>query len=295
MKLVTWNTQWCCGLDGVVSPERIVAGARKLADFDVLCLQEIAVNYPRLQGDAGHDQPALLRDLLPGFQLFFGAAVDEWTAEGQRRRFGNLVATRLPVAQVMHHLLPWPADGGVRSMPRMCTVVTVRDPQLGPVRVMTTHLEYFSGLQRMAQARALRELHRQACEQAAAPPKRSKDGSPFETKPHTANAILCGDFNLQPHEPEHAEIQLPFAVGEQEQRLWDSWRLLHGDAPQPPTFHVYDRRYGPQPTACDFVFVSDSLKDQVRRFDVDGETQASDHQPVGIEVGPPAGPPSGGS
>jgi len=27
MKLVTWNTQWCCGLDGVVDPARIVDGA----------------------------------------------------------------------------------------------------------------------------------------------------------------------------------------------------------------------------------------------------------------------------
>ena len=52
-----------------------------LADFDVLCLQEIAVNYPGLRGNAGHDQPALLRELLPGFQVFFGAAVDEWSAE----------------------------------------------------------------------------------------------------------------------------------------------------------------------------------------------------------------------
>ena len=50
MKLVTYNTQWCCGNDGTVSPERIVQVARNLADFDVLCLQEIAVNYPRLQG-----------------------------------------------------------------------------------------------------------------------------------------------------------------------------------------------------------------------------------------------------
>jgi endonuclease/exonuclease/phosphatase family metal-dependent hydrolase len=295
MKLVTWNTQWCCGLDGVVNPERIVAGARKLADFDVLCLQEISVNYPGLAGNPGHDQPALLAALLPGFQLFFGAAVDEWTAGGQRRRFGNLIATRLPVAQVTHHPLPWPADAGVRSMPRMCTVVTVRDPQLGPVRVMTTHLEYYSKRQRMAQAKALRELHRQGCEQAGAPPKPSDDGSPFETKPHTANAVLCGDFNLQPHEPEYAEIQLPFTIGPREQRLWDSWRLLHGDVPQPPTFRVYDRRYGPAPAACDFVFVSESLKDKVRRFEVDGDTQSSDHQPVGVELGRAPGRPTDAS
>jgi endonuclease/exonuclease/phosphatase family metal-dependent hydrolase len=179
MQLVTWNTQWCCGLDGVVSPRRIVDGARALADFDVLCLQEVADNYPELKGNAGHDQPALLRTLLPGFQLFFGAAVDEFAANGEHRRFGNVVATRLPVAQVQHHALPWPADGGVRSMPRMCTVVTVRDPQLGPVRIMTTHLEFYSKTQRMAQAKALRALHAEYTALALAPPEESTDGSPF--------------------------------------------------------------------------------------------------------------------
>ena len=281
MKLVTWNSQWCRGLDGVVSPRRIVDGARRLADFDVLCLQEIAANYPRLKGNAGHDQPALLRELLPGFQLFFGAAVDEWSADGEHRQFGNLIATRLAVAQVQHHLLPYPADPGVRSMPRICTVVTVRDPDLGPVRVMTTHLEYYSKRQRMAQARALRELHAQACAHAAGPPEPSDDGSPFQTKPHTANAILCGDFNLEAHEPGYAEVTRPFAHGQ----LWDSWRVLHGAQPQPPTFRLYDRTHGPNPVTCDFVFVSDGLKGRVRDFRVDGATKDSDHQPVAVEFG----------
>ncbi|WBY01974.1 endonuclease/exonuclease/phosphatase family protein [Ramlibacter tataouinensis] len=280
MDLVTWNTQWCCGIDGVVSPPRIVEAARRLADFDVLCLQEIAGNYPQLAGGAGHDQPALLRELLPGFQLFFGAAVDESGPQGERRRFGNLVATRLPVAQVQHHPLPYPADPGVRSMPRMCTVVTVLDPKLGPVRIMTTHLEFYSKRQRMAQARALRELHVQYSAHAAGPPEPADDGSPFQTKRHTADAILCGDFNFEAHEPEYAAVSEPFPQG----RLWDSWRLLHGGEPHPPTFRLYDRRYGPDPVACDFVFVSDGLKDRVRSMAVDGATQASDHQPVRVRL-----------
>lgn len=281
MKLVTWNTQWCCGIDGIVSPRRIVEGARALGDFDVLCLQEIAVNYPALAGGAGHDQVAILRDLLPGFQLFFGAAVDEFDARGERRQFGNLIATRLPVAQVQHHPLPYPADGGVRSMPRMCTVLTVVDSQLGPLRVMTTHLEFYSKSQRMAQARALRDLHLQYCAQAAAPPQPSDDGSPFQTKRHTANAILCGDFNLEAHEPEYAVLTEPDPQG----RLWDSWRLLHGNAPHPATFRIHDRRYGPDPVTSDFVFVSNGLKDKVRRIAIDAVTQVSDHQPVLVELG----------
>ena len=101
MRLVTWNTQWCCGLDGIVDPQRIVQGARSMGDFDVLCLQEIAVNYPQLEGNAGHDQPALLRQLLPGFELLFGPAVEEWGPQGERRQFGNCIATRLPVAGVV--------------------------------------------------------------------------------------------------------------------------------------------------------------------------------------------------
>ena len=281
MKLVTWNTQWCCGIDGVVSPRRIIERARELADFDVLCLQEVADNYPRLQGDAGQDQPALIAQLLPGFQLFFGAAVDEWSADGGRSRFGNLIATRLPVAQLQHHALPYPADGGVCSMPRMCTVATVRDPALGPVRVMTTHLEYYSRRQRMAQAQALRELHLQACAHAAAPPEPSDDGSPFRTKVHTGQAVLCGDFNLAPTEPEYPLLTQPEAGPGQ---LFDSWRLVHGQAPHAPTFRLFDRRYGPEPIACDFVFVSAALKDRVRRIEVDGTTQASDHQPVVVEL-----------
>ena len=276
MKLVTWNTQWCCGLDGVVSPQRIVDGARQLSDFDVLCLQEIAQGYGDMPGAPG-DQPAELAALLPGFQVFFGAAVDEFTADGKRQRFGNLIATSLPVLQVQHHAFPWPADKGVRSMPRMCTVLTLRDPQLGAVRVMTTHLEYYSKLQRMAQARALCELHAQASAMAAAPPADDDSRSPFQTKTHTPHTILCGDFNLEASAPEYATL---VAAG-----LRDAWTLLHGAAPQPPTFRVFDRSYGPDPVACDFVFVSESLAPQLRRFDVDGATQASDHQPVAVQFG----------
>lgn len=280
MKLVTWNTQWCCGLDAIVDPRRIVQGARELGDFDVLCLQEIAVNYPQLEGNAGHDQPALLRELLPGFELFFGAAVQEWGPQGEHRLFGNCIATRLPVAHVQHHALPYPADGNVRSMPRMCTVVTVIDPDLGPLRIMTTHLEYYSKKQRMAQAIALRELHQQYCEHAALPSEPSDDGSPFQTKLNTHQAILCGDFNLEAHEPEYAAITRPERLG----TLRDAWRVLHGATPHEPTFRLFDRRYGPEPVACDFVFVSEELRGRVKRIAVDGRTRVSDHQPVLVEL-----------
>ncbi|QKV54069.1 endonuclease/exonuclease/phosphatase family protein [Comamonas antarctica] len=287
MNILSWNTQWCCGLDKQVSPQRIIEQARALADADVLCLQEIAINYPGLEGKPG-DQLAQLQQLLPGWQLFFGAAVDEFTSAG-RQRFGNLIATRLPALQVQHFPLPYPADAGVRSMPRMCTVVTVMDARLGAVRIMTTHLEYYSKPQRMAQARALRSLHLAASNVAAAPPEECRDGSPFQTKAQTPHAVLCGDFNFEAHEPEYAALTAPWTAGEEgalQPGQWhDSWRVLHPDQPQPPTFKLFDRRYGPEPIACDFMLVSDSLRSRVRAWDVDAKTQASDHQPVALTLG----------
>ena len=79
MKLITWNVQWCRGVDQKVDPARVIAEAARLADFDVLCLQEIADNYPEplLPGSAGEDQFALLASLLPGFTAIPGVAVDQ--------------------------------------------------------------------------------------------------------------------------------------------------------------------------------------------------------------------------
>jgi len=226
------------------------------------------------------DQPAQLQALLPGYQIFFGAAVDEFRPDGRRQRFGNLIATRLAVSQVQHHALPWPADAGVRSKPRMCTVVTLRDPKLGAVRVMTTHLEFYSAVQRMAQAQAVRALHVEACAQAAAPPFADASGSAFQTKTHTAQAILCGDFNLGVTEPEYALIESPFGSS----RLHDAWPLVQGSAAHPPTCRLFDRTYGPEPVACDFVFVSDELAPKLKRVQVDLSTRDSDHQPVWVTL-----------
>ncbi len=69
MKIITWNVQWCRGVDGRVDPARIVAHAKALADFDVLCLQEIANNFPdpRLAGSRGENQFAEIAQQLPDF------------------------------------------------------------------------------------------------------------------------------------------------------------------------------------------------------------------------------------
>ncbi len=282
MRLITWNVQWFCGLDDQIDMARTVEQARAMADFDVLCLQEVAVNYLQLTGNAGFDQIARLRELLPGYEIVFGAAVTELGRQGQRQQFGNLIATRLPIAFAQSYPLPYPPDAGLRTMPRICTTAALLTA-FGPIRVMTTHLEFYSRVQRLAQAGALVDIHHQACGHAVHAPLDDETGGPFQNKIHTRQAIVCGDFNCESTDAEYALIQT--APDADATALKDAWPLVHGTQPHDPTFRLFDSRYGPVPICCDFVFVSSDLQRHVRTVRVDSTTRASDHQPVLLELG----------
>jgi endonuclease/exonuclease/phosphatase family metal-dependent hydrolase len=285
MKLVQWNIQWCRGVDGKVDPRRIVESARSFADFDVLCLQEVAINYPALAGGAGEDQVAALAALLPDYEPVFAIAVDAPGEHGARRRFGNMILSRFPVRQVFRHSLPWPAHAETPSMPRVALEAVIEAP-FGALRVTTTHLEYYSDIQRMAQVERLRELHAEACGQARARPSAHYDSGPFQPLLRPVPAILCGDFNLPkgPEDSMYARMQAP--ISPDVPRYVDSWKHLNAKTPHPPTFCLHDREHGAAPYCCDFVFVSEDLAPRIAAVRVDGETQASDHQPVIVEFRP---------
>lgn len=280
MRLVTWNVQWCRGVDGRVDPARIVANARAQADFDVLCLQEVAIGFPGLEGHDGSDQMAALAAALPGYTALYGVATDVPGTDGTRSRFGNAIFSRLPVQQVFRHALPWPADPSVPSMQRLLLEAVI-GTDAGAVRIGTTHLEYYSAPQRMAQVEALRTIHAQACAHARAPRAPGRPGEPFAFTALPASAILCGDFNFRPDGPEHPRLTAPFPGGEP--RYVDAWLARHPGAPHPPSWGVYDTNC-PR-ICCDFVFVTEDLASGLRDVRVDGTVDASDHQMVMIELG----------
>ncbi|HEY0878631.1 MAG TPA: endonuclease/exonuclease/phosphatase family protein [Zeimonas sp.] len=292
MKLVTWNVQWCRGVDGRVDPERIIEHARALADFDVLCLQEVAANFPALPGSRGENQFAIFAGLLPAFTPIPGAPVDVvahagGAKRGERSVFGNLILSRLPVLQALRFQLPWPCDvRAKRSMPRMLVEATIEAP-FGPLRVMTTHLEYYSDVQRAAQVEALRARHAEACGHARAGRERAAEArdeadSPFRSAAHTTSAILTGDFNLRPDDPLHARIREPFDDGTPE--LLDAWQQLHPGEAHQHTNGVHDRVQWPESFTCDYVFTSADLAPRLKALRVDADSRASDHQPVLIEL-----------
>jgi len=282
MILLSWNIQWGLGVDGRVDLDRIVVHARRFGDFDVLMLQEVADGYPELKGADGSDQFAALAQRLPGYTVVDGVATDTPRPGGGRRRFGNLIASRLPVLQVFRHLLPWPADPGLQSMQRIAIEISVGAP-FGPLRVTTTHLEYYSAPQRAAQAERLRELHREAVQQSRIRrPGTPADGA-FAALPRGGPAVLAGDFNCTPESAERMRLLEPF--DDATPAYVDAWDLLHRGETRAPTLGVYDHVQWPEgPRTFDFMLVSADLAPRVRRVEVDASSNASDHQPVLIEL-----------
>ena len=284
MKLITWNVQWCRGVDTRVDPARIVAEVKRLGDFDVLCLQEVADNFPdpRLAGSTGEDQFALLPALLPGYAAVAGVATDHPADDGRRRRFGNLILSRLPVRQVFRHLLPFPVDPGVNGMPRIALEAVLAAP-FGDLRVITTHLEWYSRPQRGAQVEALRAIYAEGHGHARQGSTTDTSGGPFHTYPRPAATLVAGDFNLEYDDPLHRRMLAPFA--DATPPLANAWDLVNAGVPYPATFKVHEKWAAGDPELhCDFIFVSAELRQRVRWVRSDRDTQASDHQPVMIEI-----------
>jgi endonuclease/exonuclease/phosphatase family metal-dependent hydrolase len=278
MRLLTWNIQWGRGADGRVDLDRIVAHATRLGDIDVFCFQEIAAHYPELPGNDGANQFDELARRLPGFHAIPGVASD---LPGQpRRMFGNMILSRYPVLQVFRHLLPWPAEPDVASMQRVALEATLDTP-LGPVRVTTTHLEYYSSAQRHAQIERLRELHKEASSHARSDPPPQLADAPFYHPPRGGPAILTGDLNCLPESAEIGLLQNPIDAATHPYR--DAWEIVHGTRPRNPTVGLYDKAQWPgEPFTFDYILVSDDLRARVKNVHVDAKSDASDHQPMFI-------------
>ena len=287
MRILTWNVQWFRGMDGRVDVARVLRHALDWGkEPHVIGLQEVAQHYPGLEGAGEADQVAQVRAALPGYEVFFAAAIDEWRAgRPTRQRFGNLIATRLPVLRVQPLALPYPADPTVPSMPRVLAALTVQAPW-GPLRVGTTHLAYYSAVQRLAQARALVAWQREAAAVAAQPPARGEEplDTPFQPRPHAAEAVLMGDFNAPPHEAAYLALT---TSADGAPAFLDAWALAHPGTPQPPTFRVHEP--GAQPVTCDYLLVTPGLAPRVRQVTLDSAALYSDHQPLLLELDDAAG------
>jgi endonuclease/exonuclease/phosphatase family metal-dependent hydrolase len=268
-EIVTWNIQNGKGCDGAIDLSRIARVIKAMGEADVICLQEIARNDPAFAG--GADQVAQLEALFPGYTGIFGPALTR-----NERQYGNLMLSRLPLLQVFNHLLPHPAEGGIKRMQRQAIEAVVQT-QSGPLRVMTTHLEYFSAAHRAAQIERLRALQREAAENEARPAKAG--ASPYDAVARPASLVLCGDLNFLPEDGEYGQLFQP--------PLLDAWRCLKKNEEHPPTTGLHDRAQWPMGGHCrDYFALTPDVAQRVVSLEMNAATDASDHQPLRLVLVP---------
>ena len=261
--VVTWNIQNGKGCDARFDLPRIARVIKAMGDADVVCLQEVARHDPVF--DNGADQVARIAELFPGYTPVFGPTL----VRGERQ-YGNMILSRLPVLQSFSHLLPHPAEAGIKHMQRAALEVVVQ-AAAGPLRVMTTHLEYWSERHRLAQVARIREIQAEVEGNEASPPQYAN--SPYDFVPRPGSLVFCGDFNLAPDDAAYKALFQPPLV--------DAWRKLHPGKPDPATTGLHDRKQWPMGGHCrDYFAVTADLAARLRACEMDAATDASDHQPL---------------
>lgn len=282
ISISTWNIQCGLGCDGRIDLERIAAVLRNLGDADVICLQEVARFMPDLDQGAADDQIMVLARLFPDHEPIFGAAINlAGQGAGQRRQFGNLILSRLPVIQSFAYPLPQLADPTARHMPRQLTEVVICHGDRS-LRILTTHLEYHSAAQRSGQVAAICDLHRQVCANARNPGIDPGTGI-YTILERPKSLIVCGDFNFLTTSPEYNQMLSP--IDDNTPELIDAWTCHHEKKPHAPTCGIYDHQTWPEGPHCrDFYFVSNDVSDCINDIRVDLKTNASDHQPLRLSL-----------
>lgn len=168
LRVMTYNTHGCGGMDGRVSPQRIARVLHQQSP-DLVALQELDHGRSRSRSE---DQASLVAEAL-GYHVVFCPTV----LHGKSGRYGHALLSRWPIEVIHVAELPG-APGGWWPEPRgaLWARIEVRGVD---INIVTTHLG-LSPRERQAQMEDLL--------------------GPSWLGPVIANepVILCGDFNLSP-------------------------------------------------------------------------------------------------
>lgn len=282
----SYNIHFGIGQDGQYDLGRIVDAVR---DADIIAFQEVIQGWPA----ADHaDQAAAIAEALNYYYVYgstFDADASETDKNGRvrnrRRRFGNMVASRWPIRTARTLPLPHTAFPTAFDLQR-CAVETVVAVPGGDRRVYSVHTSHISPGKRLPQVKALLEM-------VAAAPDQGKawdyefdmfKAQGLERCAIPASAVVMGDLNFSPQEPEYPVVcgeVTPFE-GRQPRtdQLLDAWVLAGNDEtvgdsfiePQHPGYRI------------DHCLVTHDLRGAVKKAWLDTAVTGSDHYPLFVEL-----------
>ena len=280
IKILTWNIQNGKGIDEKISLNRISHSILNICDPDIICLQEVSINCQLVDGTRPN-QVDELSNIFSDYLPFYGPAYDIQSKDSNdREQYGNLILSRLPVLSSFNHMLPQTVNSSFRQMPRQLSEITVQTA-LFPLRVMTTHLEYHSELQRCEQVKRIKSINKEINDLVLMPPEQIIN-SPYREFQRASRAVICGDFNFV---PDSIEYNLMTGIEDNTELLIDASRLLNPNSIHSPTCGIFDVDQWPQGPHCrDYGFISSNLTDNIQSIVVNEKIDASDHQPVVITL-----------
>ena len=287
MKIVTYNIQFATGKDGICDTSRI---AKEVNGADIIAFQEVDRFWQRSHNT---DQVAALMTAFPEYYAEYGAGInlfndnkdDNGHVIHSRQQFGNLILSRFPIAYSRHHLLPKRGSIGPISLQRSaleCIVLT----DIGPIRLINTHLTHLSSDTRLPQIEKLIDIHR----------KGPFEGEPVcgdvedtywkldEELPIAPNhSIIMGDFNCTPGTPEYTCMTGP--VCDYGGRIINPELFIDAyvaSGHEENEGHTSD--VNAKLVRLDYIFLSTPLAQYIERCWIDYSATGSDHQPVWLEL-----------
>ncbi len=279
MQILTWNIQATKGCDDRFDLNRITHHIKQLGEWDVICLQEVSRNIPDLNAN---DQPLLISKQFPEHEYVWGAGFSAWDRVGGRCEFGNLTLVKKGLLRTARmHSLPSPGINDLQ-MPRTMVEVVVGIGSRS-VAVFNTHLAFHSKVERVEQIQALTQLRDQHILKSSNQDL-SNSWGPYSYANHCSSVILCGDLN----EDSDSDVFREELIAQQWVDCWDvcshSSDLNHQQ--RSPTCGCFDRKQWPQGAHVrDYFLATQDIARKAIRVGVDVETDASDHQPVFMEIG----------
>ena len=296
MKIVTYNIQYGKGRDGQYDLERT---AKVIDSADIIALQEVERFWKR----SGYvDQVNVLTELLADFYWVYSPGLDmdasyrdeDTRLINRRRQFGEMVLSRSPI--VSSRSFPLPKFGAVTQHSIQQTLLeAVIDTPAGPIRVYSVHLSHLSAETRIPQIEMLLDIINRAPSEGGAwcggHPDPDAGWTEGGEPPMPRPAILMGDLNFSPDSNQYDLIAGPLSPSHgrlvRRDGLFDAWIVAgheENDRVTSPAI-VGAVANGLDTASClDYCFLTADLTSRIRSVHIDGIADASDHQPVWIDV-----------
>lgn len=278
MKILTWNIQATKGCDSVFDSSRIISEIVKFGPVEVICLQEVARHIPSLGFE---DQVAIISNHFPEFDTHWAPGFSVPDKSGTRSEFGNLTLVRKPLlSNARVHNLPSPFIEGLQ-IPRTMAEVVVGGKEF-KFSIFNAHLAFHSSAERIEQLEALTHLRNQIIAKSDLAIHPDAAG-PFSYAESIHAVVLCGDLNVSSESNEFKEHITD--------RKWvDCWDAQNDTMPleqaeRQPTCGCYDHvQWTEGAHVRDYFLVTKNIANKTISVNVNLETDASDHQPVLLEI-----------